>query len=40
VRYSLEKGQNTRLYRLVHPLRVARAFLRGLRRPLVKSSLE
>ena len=40
VRYSLESGEQARRYRLVHPLRVARAFLRGLTRPLIESSLE
>jgi len=40
VRYSLESKGQVRHYRLVHPLRVARAFLRGLTRPLIESSLE
>ncbi len=40
VRYGLQGGWQARLYGLIHPLRVARAFLRGLRRPLVQSSLE
>ncbi|HUW13273.1 MAG TPA: nucleotidyltransferase family protein, partial [Anaerolineae bacterium] len=40
VRYALEGKGQARLYRLVHPFRVARAFLRGLYRPLVQSSLE
>lgn len=39
-RYSLESGRKMQFYRLAHPLRVARAFLRGLHRPLVESSLE
>jgi hypothetical protein len=40
LRYGLPDGRQARLYGLLHPLRVARAFLRGLRRPLVHSSLE
>ncbi len=40
VRYSLASRGQARRYRLVHPLRVARAFLRGLTRPLIESSLE
>jgi hypothetical protein len=40
VRYSLESEEQAQRYRLVHPLRVARAFLRGLTRPLIESSLE
>ncbi len=40
VRYGLEGNWKTRLYGLVHPFRVARALLRGLRRPLIQSSLE
>lgn len=40
VRYGLKGKWWARLYRLIHPLRVARAFLRGLHRPLVRSSLE
>jgi hypothetical protein len=40
VRYSLESRGQVRRYRLVHPLRVARAFLRGLTRPFIESSLE
>jgi len=40
VRYALEGKGQARLYRLVHPFRVARAFVRGLYRPLVQSSLE
>jgi len=39
-RYALEGKGQARLYRLVHPFRVARAFVRGLYRPLVQSSLE
>jgi hypothetical protein len=39
-RYGLGSRSWARLYRLVHPLRLARAFLRGLHRPLVESSLE
>jgi hypothetical protein len=39
-RYALETRDRARLYRLVHPLRLARAVLRGLYRPLVESSLE
>jgi len=40
VRYALHGKGKPRLYRLVHPFRVARAFVRGLYRPLVASSLE
>jgi hypothetical protein len=40
VRYGLEGKWRARLYRLVHPLRVARALLRGLHQPLMRSSLE
>lgn len=40
VRYALQGKGQARLYRLVHPFRVARAFVRGLYRPLVDSSLE
>jgi hypothetical protein len=40
VRYALQGKWQARLYRLVHPFRVARAFVRGLNRPLVDSSLE
>ena len=40
VRYGLQGAGQVRCYRLVHPLRVARAFARGLRRPLARSSLE
>lgn len=40
VRYALEGKLQARLYRLVHPFRVARAFVRGLYRPMVQSSLE
>jgi hypothetical protein len=40
LRYGLEGERQARLYGLVHPFRVARAFLRGLRRPLIRSSLE
>ena len=39
-RYGLEGGRQTRLYGLVHPFRVARAFVRGLHRPLDQSGLE
>jgi hypothetical protein len=39
-RYALETRDRARLYRLVHPLRLVRAVLRGLYRPLVESSLE
>jgi hypothetical protein len=39
-RYGLESGAQARRYRLVHPLRLGRALLRGLHRPLVESSLE
>jgi hypothetical protein len=40
VRYGLEGKWRARLHRLVHPLRVARALLRGLHQPLMLSSLE
>jgi hypothetical protein len=40
VRYALQGKRQARLYRLVHPFRVARAFVRGLYQPLVASSLE
>ncbi len=40
VRYTLEGKGQARLYRLIHPFRVARAFVRGLYRPLTDSSLE
>jgi hypothetical protein len=40
VRYGLEGKGQARLYRPVHLFRVARAFVRGLYRPLVRSSLE
>jgi hypothetical protein len=40
VRYGLQDPRQARRYRLVHPWRVARAFLRGLHRPLIQSSLE
>lgn len=40
VRYALQGKGQARLYRLVHLFRVARAFLRGLYRPLMQSSLE
>lgn len=40
MRYSLKSRGQLRLYRLIHPLKVTRAFLRGLRRPLVESGLE
>jgi hypothetical protein len=40
VRYGLEGKGQARLYRPVHLFRVARAFVRGLRRPLAKTSLE
>ena len=40
VRYGLQEGWPARLYGIAHPFRVARAFLRGLRRPLVRSGLE
>ena len=40
VRYSLVSREQVWRYRLVHPLRVARAFLSGLTRPLIESSLE
>ena len=39
-RYGLEGKWRARLYGLVHPFRVARALLRGLRRPLIQSGLE
>jgi hypothetical protein len=39
-RYGLNGRGRARLYRLVHPFRVARAFVRGLYRPLLQSSLE
>jgi hypothetical protein len=39
-RYALETQGQARIYRWVHPLRLARAVLRGLHRPLVESSLE
>ncbi len=40
VRYGLQRGWQARLYGLIHPFRVTRAFLRGLHRPLDQSSLE
>jgi hypothetical protein len=40
VRYGLEGKWRARLHRPVHPLRVARALLRGLHRPLTRSGLE
>ena len=40
VRYGLQDERQARRYRLVHPWRVARALLRGLRKPLVQSGLE
>jgi len=40
VRYSLKSEAQVRRYRLIHPLRVARALARGLHRPLIQSGLE
>jgi hypothetical protein len=39
-RYALKTRSQARRYRLVHPLRVARDFLRTLHPPLVRNSLE
>ncbi len=39
-RYNLDDEGQARLQGLVHPLRVARALVRGLHRPLVQSGLE
>ena len=38
--YSLESRGQVWFYRLVHPLRIAREFLRALTRPLVESTLD
>jgi hypothetical protein len=40
VRYGLQDEGQARLYRIVHPLRVVRSFVRGLSRPLGQSGLE
>ena len=40
VRYGLESAAQVRRYRLTHPLRVIRASVRALRRPLTQSGLE
>ncbi len=40
VRYGLQSRAEVRRYRLVHPLRVARAFMRGLHGQLGQTSLE
>jgi len=39
-RYSLETQGRARLYCLIHPLHVARAFVRGLQRPTIVSSFD
>jgi hypothetical protein len=39
-RYGLQTRGRARLYQLIHPMRLARATLRGLYRPLIESSLE
>jgi hypothetical protein len=39
-RYGWEEGGSLWVYRLRHLLRLGRAFIRGLRKPLIASSLE
>jgi hypothetical protein len=40
VRYGPKEKHQARFYRLIHPLRVARALVRSLHRPLTQSGLE